>query len=308
MDFLRLIRYQNLLMLALMQLIFRYGFLEWYNIPLALADWQYILLVISTVCIAAGGYLINNINDQETDNENKPDSVIVGKKIPETTAYNYYFAVNAIGVVIGCYLAFAIDKLSFSMLFMAIVLLLYIYATSLKQNLLIGNFIVAILLSISVVIIGIFDLYPAVTEENRGTMSLVFKVMIDYAVFAFIINFLREIVKDLEDVNGDYNQGMNTLPIVLGVARTAILVFWLSFIPIGVLLYYVNTYFISSDLFIVTGYALALVIAPLVYFTVKMFSAKTQKDFHHLSNVLKFVLLFGIISVAVLTYNIRMHA
>lgn len=308
MDFLRLIRYQNLLMLALMQLIFRYGFLKWYNIPLALADWQYILLVLSTVCIAAGGYLINNIHDQETDRENKPESVIIGKKIPETAAYNYYFALNATGVVLGCYLAFAIDKLSFSMLFMAIVLLLYIYATSLKQNLLIGNFIVAVLLSVSVIIIGIFDLYPAVTAENRATMGLVFKVMLDYAIFAFIVNFLREIVKDLEDVNGDYNQGMNTLPIVLGVARTAILVFWLSFIPIGVLLYYVNRYFIASDLFIATGYALALVVAPLVYFTVKMFSAKTQKEFHHLSNVLKFVLLFGIISVAVLTYNIRIHA
>jgi 4-hydroxybenzoate polyprenyltransferase len=132
--------------------------------------------------------------------------------------------------------------------------------------------------------------------------------MIDYAIFAFIINFLREIVKDLEDVNGDYNQGMNTLPIALGVGRTAILVFWLSFIPIGLLVFYANKYFIGFDLWLIAGYTAALVVAPLIYFTIKMFSAKTQKDFHHLSNVLKIVLFFGILSVGVLTYNLKVHA
>jgi 4-hydroxybenzoate polyprenyltransferase len=132
--------------------------------------------------------------------------------------------------------------------------------------------------------------------------------MIDYAIFAFIVNFLREIVKDLEDVNGDYNQGMNTLPISLGVGRTSILVFWLSIIPIGLLAFYINEYFISSDLWIITGYTVALVVAPLIYFMIKMFSAKTQKDFHHLANVLKIVLFFGILSVGVLTYNLKLHA
>ena len=308
MNFLRLVRYQNLLMLALMQLIFRYGFLEWYNVPLALSDWQYCLLVLATVSIAGAGYLINNIMDRDTDNDNKPENVIVGKSISESRAYNYYFALNAVGVIAGSYLSFVIGKWSFAMIFISIVMVLYMYATSFKQNLLVGNFLVALLLSASVLIIGIFDMFPVVTTDNRATMGLIFGVMIDYAVFAFIVNFLREIVKDLEDVNGDYNQGMNTLPIVLGVARTAILVFWLSFIPIGVLLYYINTYFLGFNLFIITGYALALVVAPLIYFTVKMFSARSHKDFHHLSNVLKLVMFFGIVSVAVLTYNLKFHA
>ncbi len=308
MSFLRLIRYQNLLMLALMQLIFRYGFLIWYDVPLALTHWQYALLILATISIAGAGYLINDIMDRDTDQDNKPEKVIVGNSISESRAYNYYFGLNAIGVLAGSYLSFAIGKLSFAMIFISVVLILYMYATSFKQNLLVGNFLVALLLSFSVLIVGVFDMFPALTAENRGAMGLIFGVMIDYAIFAFIINFLREIVKDLEDVNGDYNQGMATLPIVLGVARTAILVFWMSFIPIGVLLYYINTYFIAFDLFIVTAYALAFVVAPLVYFTVKMYSAKTKKDFRHLANVLKMVLLFGIISVAVLTYNLKYHA
>jgi 4-hydroxybenzoate polyprenyltransferase len=308
MNFLRLIRYQNLLMLALMQLIFRYGFLKLNNISLALNDWQYALLVLATVCIAAGGYLINNIFDQETDSENKPNKVIVGKSISEKSAYNYYFVLNVIGVGIGFYLSNFIGKPMFSALFILISATLYLYASSLKQSLLIGNFIVALLLSVSVIIIGVFDLYPILTIENRATLGLVFKILLDYAIFAFIINFLREIVKDLEDVNGDYNQGMNTLPIALGVARTAILVFWLSIIPTGILLYYINTYFVSFDLYIATVYSLVFVVAPLIYFTVKMWNAKVQKDFHHLANVLKLVLFFGILSIVVLTVNIRQHA
>ena len=81
-----------------MQLLFRYGFLNYQNIPLALNDWQYFLLVFATVMIAAGGYIINNIMDQATDNDNKPNQVVVGKSISETNAYNAYFACTVLGV------------------------------------------------------------------------------------------------------------------------------------------------------------------------------------------------------------------
>lgn len=83
MNFLKLIRYQNLLMLAFMQLVFRYGFLKLQNIPLGLSDLNYCLLILSTLLIAAAGYVINNIFDQNTDAQNKPQNLIVGRKITE---------------------------------------------------------------------------------------------------------------------------------------------------------------------------------------------------------------------------------
>ena len=295
-------------MLALMQLVFRYGFLELQNIPLALADWQYVLLVLATVCIAAGGYIINNIFDVETDNENKPGNVIVGQFISETKAYNLYIGFTVIGVVMGFYLANVINKPSFASLFIIIAATLYFYATSLKQSLLIGNFIVALLLSVSVIIIGIFDLYPVTFEENRPVMGLLFGILLDFALFAFIINFIREIVKDLQDVNGDYNQGMNTLPIVFGVKRTAKLVFALSFIPIICIIYYINANLFASGLLYATVYGLVLILAPLLYFTIKIGSATTTKDFHHLSTVLKWILFFGILSIVVISLNIKYNA
>ncbi|HOD10361.1 MAG TPA: UbiA family prenyltransferase, partial [Flavobacterium sp.] len=100
MKYLKLIRYQNLLLIAFMQLILRYGFLKLQNVELALADWQFGLLVLATIFIAAGGYVINDIMDQETDNDNRPNSVIVGKSVTENMAYNLYFGFTIIGVLI----------------------------------------------------------------------------------------------------------------------------------------------------------------------------------------------------------------
>jgi len=307
-DFLKLIRYQNLLMLAFMQLLFRYGFLELQNAPLSLADWQYVLLVLSTVLIAAAGYVINNIFDQRTDQENKPHDVIVGKKISENAAYNIYAALNISGVAIGFYLSNVIQKPGFATVFILIAATLYLYATTFKQMLIVGNIIIALLLSFSVIIIGVFDLFPATYEGNQREMATLFSIMTDYAIFAFMINFIREIVKDLEDVNGDYNSGMSTLPIILGVGRVSKLLVGLSIIPIGILLFYINQYFIAGNLLILTGYSLLFVVGPLIYFAIKMASAKKQNEFRHLSTVLKFVILFGIISIAVLSYNLKYNA
>lgn len=306
MNFLKLIRYPNLLMLAFMQLIFRYGFLKLQNIPLALNDWQYGLLVLSTVLIAAGGYVINNIFDQDTDNDNKPNNVIVGKSISETNAYSIYVALNISGVSIGFYLSNVIAKPGFAALFILIAATLYFYAINWKQMLLIGNFIVALLLSFSVIIIGIFDLFPVVNQSNQPLMANLFSILIDYAVFAFMINFIREIVKDLEDVNGDYNQGMRTLAITLGISRTAKVVSILSFIPVCAILLYINNYLMP--LLFVTIYMLLFVVGPLLYFSIKIWSASSQKEFHVLSLLLKWILLFGILSILVISLNMKYNA
>lgn len=308
MKYLKLIRYQNLLMLAFMQLLFRYAFLKQQDIPLALADWQYGLLVLSSVLLAAAGYVINNILDVATDTINKPNDVVVGKGISETLAYNIYFGLNVTGVAIGCYLSNVIMRPTFAVIFIFIASLLYFYSTSLKQIMVLGNFVVALLLALSVIIIGVFDLFPATTIENKAQMASMFSILIDYAVFAFMINFIREIIKDIEDVNGDYNQGMNTLPIAIGNSRAAKVALGFSAIPFILTLFYIDKYFIENNLYIVTLYAFAFVLAPLGYFAVKIISAKSQKDFHHLSTILKLILLFGILSILVITLNIKYNA
>lgn len=303
MAFLKLIRYQNLLLLIFMQLLFRYGFLNLQNITLALSDLQFGILVLSTVCIAAAGYIINNIFDKETDFINKKD-VIVGTSISETMAYNLYIGINVLGVGCGFYLSNAIEKPGFTLLFIIISGTLYLYASSLKQSLLIGNIIVAILTAVSVIIVGLFDLYPMITPDNQIHLGILFKILLDYALFAFLINFIREIIKDLEDVNGDYNLGMNTLPIALGVERTSKIVLVSTALITMYLFYYIYNYYFNNNLFFSTLYSLITIIAPLIFFCIKLANAKISSDFKTLSFILKLVLLFGIISIVVNTFNI----
>ena len=288
-------------MLAFMQLVFFYGFLVLQNIPLGLKDWQFLLLVLSTVLIAAAGYVINNIFDQETDNYNKPKDVIVGKNISEKNAYYSYVALNVTGVAIGFYLSNVIGKPGFASLFILIAATLYFYATSLKQMLLIGNIIVALLLSFSVLIIGVFNLYPIVNIENQSILANLFSILIDYSVFAFIINFIIEIVKDIKDISGDYNQGMNTLPIFIGKQKTTKIVFVLSFIPLFSILYYIKIYLFP--LVYVCIYMIVFVVAPLLFFMVKIWTAESQKQFHNLSTLLKWILFFGILSILIISWN-----
>jgi 4-hydroxybenzoate polyprenyltransferase len=308
MKFLKLIRYKNLLMLAFMQLLFRFDFLKLQHIPLALNNWQYALLVLSTALIAAAGYVINDIFDQETDNINKPNKVIVGKSISENNAYSIYAALNITGVCIGFYLSNVIMKPSFATVFILIAATLYIYATSLKQMAVVGNIIVALTLSLSVIIIGVFDIYPATNSANQPLMANLFSVLVDYTVFAFMINLIREMIKDIEDIKGDEEQVMRTLPIIIGSSKTTKLIFAMSFVPIIALFYYVNNYFVSNNLFIATGYTFIFVLGPLFYCTIKIWRAKTKEDFHGISSLLKWILFFGILSIIIITLNINYNA
>ena len=308
MKYLKLIRFQNLLMIALMQCIIRYGFLKLQKVELALADWQSALLVLSTVFIAAGGYIINDIMDQETDSINRPNQVIVGRSISESMAYNLYFGFTIAGALIGFYLSNLIYRDNFFGIFIITSLLLYIYATSFKQIAVIGNILVSLALALSVIIVGLFDIIPATDQVNRFQMMLWLELLFDYAVFAFLLNFIREIIKDLEDINGDYNQGMRTLPIVLGVSRTAKVVAVITAIATVILLWYINNHLMNSGLYIATIYALVFLVSPLIFAVVKVWTAATQKEFHLLSNVMKAVIFFGILFILIVNLNIKFNA
>ncbi|HLP64830.1 geranylgeranylglycerol-phosphate geranylgeranyltransferase [Flavobacterium sp.] len=307
LHFFKLIRYKNLLLLALMQLIFRLGYLEPIQIPLSLWYWQYAMLIAATVLIAAGGYIINDIMDQETDLENHPEKVIVGKYISESKAYTLYVTLTIIGVALGFILANTVNHSNLSVIFVLVATLLYFYASTLKQIAFIGNLVVASVLAFSVIIIGIFDIYPNTFDFNKDQMQMAFEILLDYAVFAFIINLVREIIKDCEDVKGDHSQGMRTLPVLIGVQKTSKIAFVLLLLPTLYLLIYIQNYLFNHNLYTSVIYIAALVVAPLIFCLVKIWSAKEKSDFHFISTVLKWIILFGILSIAVITYNTNHH-
>lgn len=299
---LSLIRWKNLLMIALVQLLIKYALLEPFGVPMTLDGLGITFLIITTICIAGAGNIINDINDIETDFVNKPEKILVGKTISEKNAYSLYILLNLIGVGVGFYLSHHVGKPPFFILFVLISALLYIYATHLKRMLLIGNLVVSLLVALSVLIVGVFELLPGMTALNKSTQIIFFKVIFDYALFAFIINLLREIAKDIEDIDGDFKADMNTLPIAIGRERAKNVLSVLNFFPLsGIILY------VISDLYkqpYVVIYFLILVIGPLIYICFKTFSARSKKDFHHLSNMYKLVMLFGMLSLLLYKYVI----
>ncbi|WP_452603169.1 geranylgeranylglycerol-phosphate geranylgeranyltransferase [Pontimicrobium sp. MEBiC06410] len=292
-NILNLIRWKNLLMIAFVQLLVKYALFNSLAVDTYLSPINFTLLILSTLCIAAGGYIINDIYDVETDTINKPNLVIIGKHISESKANTLYMALTFIGVIIGFYLANGIGRPKFFGFFVIIAALLYVYSTSLKQIAVVGNIIVSFLVASSILIVGIFELLPAINEQNQNLQSTMFEVLADFGIFAFLLNFIREIVKDIQDVDGDYKSGMQTLPIILGKSRTAKIAFTLTLITIAIIIFYVTKYlFMHKEVVI---YFLIMVVGPLIYTAIKLFTAEKNSEFKHISFILKLTMLTGML-------------
>ncbi|MDN3723681.1 geranylgeranylglycerol-phosphate geranylgeranyltransferase [Aequorivita sp. SDUM287046] len=297
MKYLNLIRYRNLLFLALVQILLKYSLFPKVHAETTLTNFGFFLLVIATLSIAAAGNIINDILDVEIDKINKPKTVLIGKKISEKTANSLFIILNILGVTLGFYLANSIGKPSFAALFILISALLYLYAAYLKGIFLIGNLLVSALVAISLLIVGLFELLPAISAENQFAQRAVFIIVFHYALFAFSLNFIREIVKDLEDINGDKNGGMNTLAIALGRKRTMKIVFALGAILTLGTVFYVYEYLYQLQIIVL--YFLFAIIAPMLYFCIKAWEAETQSQFHFLSQLLKVIMFLGICSIPI---------
>jgi len=298
MKFLKLIGFENLIILAFAQFIFKYGFLNQQpGLNLSLSSTNYILLVFASVLIAAGGFLINNITAN--------GSAQYG--LSESAAYYIYGALTIGGLIIGYFIANSIGRSSFMIAFAIPVGTLYFYSTNLRNSLLLGNIAIAFIIGLSIMIIGIFAIYPVVGgTSTTHELSVIFRLIADYAIFGVVTGFLITLVNDLKNTDDDYNAGLNTLPIAIGKARAAKVAFAFGIIAVGMLLYYINTYL--KELVWAMGFILLLVLGPLVYFLINIWSAKAKKEFTTLEVVLKAVLFFAAASVAVITYNIQNHA
>ncbi|CAM4245765.1 geranylgeranylglycerol-phosphate geranylgeranyltransferase [Flavobacterium terrigena] len=293
--YLKLIRIENLLMIALSQIVIKYTFLNQAEILQALSDWKYFLLIIATLSIAAAGYIINDIYDVDVDNINKPSKVYVGTHISEKNAYNLYFALNVIGVGLGFYLSRAVGKPAIAATFVICSALLYVYSNGLKQIPLVGNAVIATLASFSILVVGLFNIYPFIFDFNRAEMFNILSVIIDYAVLAFLLHFAREIIKTIEDIEGDKAFEITTVASYFGITISKIIS---SVTLLGFIAY--ACYFIYNNIMhmpYVIGYFVALLFLPTFFVIVKTILAKEKKDFSFISKLLKFIMLATILSL-----------
>ncbi len=294
-DYFNFFRWKNLLIIILIQVLIKFVLFQKFELSTALDNLHFGILVLSTICIAIAGYIINDIQDIEADKINKPNKVYVSKKISVKKANNLFVIINSIGLLLGFYLSIYINKNSFFIVFIITSLLLYRYAIDLKKRLLIGNIVISIVVFLSVVLIILFDIVPATNSFNSFIQFEVTKLVLLLAGFAFFITLLREITKDLEDKKGDSKINANTLPIIFGDKKTKTILMLIALIPFMAIGYFAFTLY-PNNLFLAVFF-IAFISLPLLYFVFKIKRANTKKEYHNLSSLLKIIMLFGILSI-----------
>src|SRR5450759_334062 len=323
--FLNLIRWQNLLIVILTMVLMRYAVLgpviskigvillkgTGEEIPMVLQfPWyDFVLLVAATVFIAAGGYVINDYFDIKIDLINK-GKVIVGTKIPRRRAMMWHNIFNIAGVSAGFYISWKAGYIWLGALLLIFSGLLFFYSASYKRQFLIGNIIVAILTAM-VPLLVVFYEWPALYKYytiNAITLPKINFILYwggGFALFAFLTTLTREIIKDIEDFEGDVAYGRNTVPVVIGVLSAKIVS--VSLIIITVVLLYLTWHFFINDP-ITLIYLSSAIVLPLLYVIYKMVISRNRKQLHSVSSTMKVVMLTGILySVVVkviLTWNL----
>jgi len=300
MKFLQLIRFPNLVMMALTQFLFFYYWIVPFHAQYISID-LLLCVVFTTVFIAAGGNIINDIFDVKTDRINKPNRMFIDTFISKKNALLLYVVFTFVGIGIGSYAGFAINRGWISLIFIAIAGLLFLYSSHLKGVPVLGNILVSLLVTSSIFILTVFDIEYIIIGAHVNLFSSVSLIAITiYGIFAFWINLMRELVKDIEDVNGDYHAGIHTLPIILGRKRVNKIVAVLAGMLICFILYITSEYLQGKT--ITTIYVLITILLPLLYFILKIWQADTKREYKMLSLLLKLIMLFGILSTVVFYY------
>ena len=311
-SFLKLIRLKNLIIVALTQFLVKFSLINPFVENFMLSDNQFYLLVLSTVFITASGYIINDIYDVKTDKVNKEESRIIGKLITSRNAIRWYIIFNFLGLGLGIYIAYIVKQPYYSLVFVYCIFSLWTYSKRMKTSFLLGNLQVSLLTALSIFNVALFDIISNGINKNNGEM-MIFKIILFYAAFAFIITFIREMIKDLEDMEGDKKIQAKTLAITYGIEKTK----WVSliftiFTFLGIAYFQYFQYSIAKSKFEfdisiwgINKMAIIYVIFIQLLFLFlgfKIYNSKVKKDFYFISQLSKIIMIAGILSIPLFTY------
>ena len=311
-SFFKLIRLKNLIIVAVTQLIIKFSLINPFLDNFMLSNNQFYLLVLSTTFITAAGYIINDIYDVETDKINKEDSRIIGKSITSKNAITCYILLNLLGLGLGIYIAYVVKELYYSLIFIYCIFSLWTYSKRMKTSFLFGNLQVSLLTALSIFNVVLFDIIPNGINKNNGEM-MILKIILFYATFSFSITFIREMIKDLEDIEGDKRIKAKTLAITYGIEKTK----WVSLIFtiltfLGITYFQYFQYSIASSEFeykisIWGVNKIAIIYAIFIQYLFlllgfKIYTSKLKSDFYFISQLCKIIMIVGILSIPLFTY------
>ena len=302
--YLQLLRIGNLAFLAILLYVMEkwvaFPLLHQQKFPELMPWWVLTLLIFSVVCVAAGGYVINDYFDVKIDRINRPDDLVVTRVISRDAAMNWFYALTAIGIVAG--LAVAWWARSWNLLFIYIVIpgLLWFYSSSYKRMFLIGNLIVAFISALVPLLVAMVnaDHLRFLYHESLAYTPIVGQLYVwlgGFALFCMLLTLSREVVKDMEDVEGDRELECRTMPIVWGekVSKIVVTIVLLATIAlIAYLAWFVLPFPMEwatfTGRFIIFG-----LMVPMLCVLVLLWSARSKRELHTVQQVLKFAMFLG---------------
>jgi len=300
--FLKLIRWPNLVFIALTQVMFFYCIalpaLQTAGLKSVLSNKMLMLLAISYVLIAAGGNIINDYFDLNIDKINKPQKVIVEKYISRRWVIIWHLLVSVVAVLISVYISYKTKIIWIAVAAFFCVVLLFLYSVSLKKKFLVGNILVSALTAWVIMIVSLieFSAFSHTSSTDIFALRKIMRLGILYTCFAFIISLIREVVKDMEDVEGDRKYNCTTMPIVWGLNAAKVFVaVWLIVLIAALVI--LQLYAFTFGWWISIIYAVVLIILPLLFIFKKLFAAQSSQQFHSLSSIIKLTMLTGIVSM-----------
>lgn len=302
----KLVRWSNVLFLAVLMWIME----KWVATPILVnayfreeMPWYILLLLIlATTLIAAGGYVINDYFDVKIDRINRPDELIVTRSISKPTAMRLSWILSGIGIVCGIVVAVLLRSFTLGIIFVIVPGLLWFYSSSYKRLFMIGNLTIALLAALAPMVVAIANvailnqkyevIMPYTTLGND-----IYLWLGGFAVFAFLLTWIREIVKDLQDQMGDRELECHTMPVVWGEKWTKVFVTVLivgTLALIGHLWYHVlpfDTGWQSAS----TRYIALGIVIPLLSCIWLLWSAKIPSEYKACQQTIKFTMLIGML-------------
>ncbi|HMZ93720.1 MAG TPA: geranylgeranylglycerol-phosphate geranylgeranyltransferase [Chitinophagales bacterium] len=308
MNYIKLIRPINILFIIFIMILFRYAFVlpnfyKVYDFSSELSTFQFILLLLVTVFTAASGYVINDIYDSDIDLVNKPQKVIIDKTIGVDDAYNFYKILALITILLSVTLTISTKNYGLATIPILILVALNFYAQIFKKLFLIGNLIIALFSAMVILLPALYE-----SKTNLDTPKIVIDIKsgiltaaICYALFAFFTTFIREIVKDMQDIEGDKQYGCKTVPIVLGSTKSKILI---SVIAIFLLLFIFSfaQFFPSLNIQYIHLYIDIILILPFIFIIALLWWGKTNNHYRLVSGALKTYMLIGVCTMFYFVY------
>jgi len=301
LSFIKLIRVPNLIIIVLTQYLTRFCILQpllkSQGISLQFSELDFFLLVLSTILIAGAGYIINDYFDLKIDNINKTEKIIIGRNISIKNSIILYVLMNIIAIGVGFYISQKVGNIKYVLIFVFIGFLLLFYSAKYKNKFLTGNLIVSFLSAFVIIIVWIYEILAL--GKNQISIASQWEVMkllvLGYSIFAFLVSLAREIIKDIQDVEGDRTFGCRTIPVVVGITNSKLIVVGITILTMLILAYGQYLFFIYENNFICFYFILVQLL--FVYLIYTLIKANEIKDFRFTGNLSKLIMLAGILSM-----------